>query len=684
MQKNIDPEVIKRVAQLREALHRHSHRYYVLDDPEISDSEYDRMMQELILLETKYPDLSSPDSPTLRVGASPLDKFETAEHSIPMLSLDNGFSDADIFEFDLRVKRSLDTDDTIFYTAEPKLDGVAVELVYENGLLISGSTRGDGFRGELITSNVRTIRSVPMVLVKGGGRKNPSLLEVRGEVFIGKKEFKRLNDRRLDQNLPPFANPRNAAAGSLRQLDSRVTSKRPLEIFFYGIGSVADLDLESHGDTLEALKKFGFRINPHIRSKITIEEAIDCYRNLSERRNLLPYDIDGMVIKVDSLRFQRILGATSRSPRWAIAYKFKAIQETTQIADIEVQVGRTGTLTPVAHLVPVKIGGVTVGRATLHNEDEIKRKDIKIGDTVLVQRAGDVIPEVVKVITSKRTGKERTFNMPLSCPVCDSSVIRSENEAALRCINTSCPAQVKERIKHFASKGAFDIDGLGEKLIEQLVDKDLLFSYADIFQLKEDMLKNLERMGSKSAGNIVREIEDSKRITLHRFIYALGIRHVGEHVAGILANALKSFDKLRCAKSDELVAIDGVGPVVAESIVEFFKKNENQKIVYDMMTSGVQIFQDNADKQDTLAGKIFVLTGTLETLTRSEAKRAIEEAGGKVSGSVSRNTDYLVAGASPGSKLKRAEELGVNIIDEETLKKLMTEGIHQAGIGGQE
>ncbi len=542
MQKNIDPEVIKRVTQLREALHRHSYRYYVLDDPEISDSEYDRMMQELIRLETNYSDLASPDSPTLRVGAPPLDKFETVEHSIPMLSLDNGFSDADIFDFDLRVKRSLDTDETIFYTAEPKLDGVAVELVYENGRLISASTRGDGFSGELITSNVRTIRSVPMVLEKGKGRKNPSLLEVRGEVFIGKKGFKRLNDRRLDRNLPPFANPRNAAAGSLRQLDSRVTAKRSLEIFFYGIGRVADLDLESHGDTLQALQKLGFRINPNIRSKITIEAAIDCYRDLSERRNLLPYDIDGMVIKVDSLRLQRLLGATSRSPRWAIAYKFKALQETTQVLDIAVQVGRTGTLTPVAHLSPVKVGGVTVGRATLHNEDEIRRKDIRIGDTVLVQRAGDVIPEIVKVITSKRTGEERIFKMPLNCPVCNSPVVRAQDEAALRCINISCSAQIKERIKHFASKGAFDIDGLGDKLIEQMVEKGLLFSYADIFRLEEEPLKNLERMGSKSAVNILSAIEKSKRITLSRFLYALGIRHVGEHVAGILARTFGRLD----------------------------------------------------------------------------------------------------------------------------------------------
>jgi len=667
----IDPSIIERVKELRKALHRHNYRYYVLDDPEISDAEYDRMMQELLKLETDFPDLMSPDSPTLRVGAPPLDKFETIEHSLPMLSLENGFNDQDIMEFDRRIKKNLNIDSDIIYTAEPKLDGVAVELVYENGRLITASTRGDGFYGELITSNVRTIRSVPLRLHTDNEKTIPSLLEVRGEVFIAKEAFKSLNSERLDENLPPFANPRNAAAGSLRQLDSKITAKRPLEIFAYGVGRIADLVLESHSDILSALQKLGFRINPHIRPKVTIKEVIDCYRDLNEQRDLLPYDIDGMVIKVDSLDLQRLLGATSRSPRWAMAYKFKAVQETTRIIDIDVQVGRTGTLTPVAHLVPVKIGGVTVSRATLHNEDEIKRKDIKIGDTVLVQRAGDVIPEVVKVVTSKRTGEEKTFNMPLSCPVCDSSVVRSLNEAALRCINTSCSAQVKERIKHFASKGALDIDGLGEKLIEQLVDKDLLFSYADIFRLKEDMLKNLDRMGSKSAANILSAIEESKRVTLSRFLYALGIRNVGEHVAGILAGSFESLKRLIGATPGELVAIDGVGPVVAESIVEFFKKDENRKIIDDMIANGVKIFRDNAHKQDTLAGKIFVLTGILETLTRSEAKRAIEEAGGKVAGSVSRNTDYLVAGASPGSKLKRAQELGVDIIDEQTLMRLM-------------
>ena len=673
MQKNIDPVVIKKVGDLRRALHRHNYLYYVLDDPEISDSEYDRMMQALIELETQYPYLSSPDSPTLRVGAQPLDKFETVEHSVPMLSLDNGFRDSDIIEFDNRIKRNLDTDSEIIYTAEPKLDGVAVELVYENGRLVTASTRGDGFRGELITLNARTIRSVPMLIENGKDKNIPSHLEVRGEVFIRKEGFKRLNDERLDQNLTPFANPRNAAAGSLRQLDSRVTAKRPLEIFFYGIGIVSDLVLESHWDTLYALQKLGFRINPHIRPKITIKEVLDYYRELNEKRHLLPYDIDGVVIKVDSLRLQQLLGATSRSPRWAIAYKFKALQETTQVTDIQVQVGRTGVLTPVAYLVPVNISGAMVGRATLHNEDEIKRKDIRIGDTVLVQRAGDVIPEVVKVIASKRTGKERGFKMPQNCPVCNSSVVRSEDEAALRCINTACSAQVKERIKHFASKSAFDIDGLGDKLIEQLVDKELLFSYADIFRLNEDTLKNLERMGPKSAANIIDAIAKSKQITLTRFIYSLGIRHVGEHVAGILARTFESLEKLISATTDDLKKVEGVGPVVAESIAGFFKQYENRNTVNDIIDGGVWILGEDTRKEGALEGKVLVLTGTLESLTRNQAKKIIEMAGGKITGSVSRNTDYLIAGTSPGSKLKLAKDLGVDIIDEETLRRLIIE-----------
>ena len=670
MRERIDPSVIKKIEDLRKALHRHNYRYYVLDDPEISDSEYDRMMQELIRLETEYPDLSSPDSPTLRVGAPPLDKFDSVEHSIPMLSLDNGFNDSDVIDFDLRIKKNLGTDRDIIYTAEPKLDGVAVELVYENGRLVSASTRGDGFKGELITSNVRTIPWVPMVLESKKDKTIPSRLEARGEVFIRKQAFKRLNEERLRENLPPFANPRNAAAGSLRQLDSRITAKRPLEIFFYGIGVVTDFVMQSHADTLTALQELGFRVNPHIRSKITIKEVLDYYRDLTEKRHVLPYDIDGVVVKVDDLGLQQLLGATSRSPRWAIAYKFKALQETTRVTGIEVQVGRTGVLTPVAHLVPVNIGGANVSRATLHNEDEIKRKDIRIGDTVLVQRAGDVIPEVVKVIASQRTGTEKEFNMPHYCPVCNSSVVRAEDEAALRCINTACPAQVKERIKHFASKGAFDMEGLGDKLVEQLVDKKLLFSYADIFRLNKDTLKNLERMGAKSAENIMEAIEKSKQITLARFIYSLGIRHVGEHVAGILATTFGSLERLMGATADDLVDVDGVGPVVAKSIESFFKQDENRNAVNDIMDAGVRILGESPRKQRLLEGKVFVLTGTLETLTRSQAKKIIETAGGKVTGSVSRNTDYVVAGSSPGSKLQRATELGVPIIDEETLKRL--------------
>ena len=673
MQKHVNPAIIKKVEALRQALHRHNYRYYVLDDPEISDSEYDRIMQELIELEAAYPDLSSPDSPTLRVGAPPLDKFETVAHSLPMLSLDNGFNDTDIIEFDRRIKKNLLTDDDIIYTAEPKLDGVAVELIYENGRLVTASTRGDGINGENITSNVRTIRSVPMLIENGKDKSIPTLIEVRGEVFINLEGFRRLNDERLDQNLHPFANPRNAAAGSLRQLDSRITAQRPLEMFFHGVGIVADLVLESHWELLQTLRNLGFRINPLIKPKATIEEVLDYYRELVEKRHQLPYDIDGMVIKVDSLIVQRHLGATSRSPRWAIAYKFKALQETTRVTNIEVQVGRTGALTPVAHLVPVIIGGAKVSRATLHNEDEIKRKDVRIGDTVLVQRAGDVIPEVVKVIDLKRTGEEKTFKMPLKCPVCNASVFRAEDEAALRCINNACPAQVKERIKHFASKGAFDIDGLGDKLVEQLVDKGLLFSYADIFRLNEDALENLERMGPKSAENIIAAISKSKQITLNRFLYGLGIRHVGEHVAFILANTYESLGKLFRTTTDDLKAFEGIGPVVAESVVNFFKQDENLQAVNDIIAGGVQILWEDNKKEGPMKGKVFVLTGTLENMTRSEAKKVIEEAGGKISSSVSRNTDYLIAGSSPGSKLKHAKDLGIEIIDETTLRQLMIE-----------
>jgi DNA ligase (NAD+) len=668
----IDPEIIDRIRSLRKTLHQHNHRYYVLDDPEISDAEYDRLMRELIQIEADYPDLASPDSPSSRVGAPPLAKFDTIAHTIPMLSLDNGFADDDILSFDKRVKRHLNLESEIVYTAEPKMDGVAVELVYVNGRLSAASTRGDGFRGEVITANVKTIRAVPIVMRLVDQSVMPSRLEVRGEVFIGIEPFKNWNSERIDQGLPPYANPRNAAAGSLRQLDSKITASRPLEIFFYGVGLVEGYESESHWELLQALQNWGFRINPLIRPRITIDTVLQYHRELSEQRHRLPYDIDGMVVKVDSLSLQRQLGATSRSPRWAIAYKFEAIQETTVLENIEIQVGRTGVLTPVAHLKPVKVAGVTVSRATLHNEDEIEKKDVRIGDTVLVQRAGDVIPEVVKVIRSKRTGAEAHFTMPDHCPVCGSDVVRIEGEAATRCINSSCSAQVKERIKHFASKGALDIDGLGDKLVDQLVDKGLMTSFADLFKLKRETLAGLERMGEKSAENLVNAIEASKRVHFARFLYALGIRHAGEHVALLLAENFGSLEELVGCSQEDLEKIEGIGPVVADSISGFFKQATNLSNIRSLLDNGVQIVFEAGKKTGPCEGKTFVLTGTLKDMTRRQAKEMITAAGGKVSGSVSRNTDFVVAGESPGSKLTKAQELGIKVIDEAGLKELLS------------
>ena len=588
-----------------------------------------------------------------------------------MLSLDNGFSDEDILDFDRRVKRHLDKESPILYTAEPKLDGVAVELIYENGKLVTASTRGDGLTGEVITTNVKTIKAVPLVMQTDALPPIPSKLEIRGEVFIRLDAFRKFNEERVEQELPPFANPRNAAAGSLRQLDSKITATRPLEVFFYGIGSIEDLAFESHWALLKTLKNWGFRINPLVRPTIRIKEVLNYYRDLSEKRHQLPYDIDGVVVKVDHMTLQQRLGATSRSPRWAIAYKFKAIQETTALEAIEVQVGRTGVLTPVAHLKPVNVGGVVVSRATLHNEDEIEKKEIRIGDKVLVQRAGDVIPEIVKVIVSKRDGNEILFKMPKNCPVCDSPVVRMAGEAATRCINSSCSAQIKERIKHFASKRAFDIDGLGDKLVDQLVEENLLSSFADIFSLKAETIENLERMGAKSANNLVNAIEQSKSIEFARFLYALGIRHAGEHVSALLADHFPDLHTLLKGSREELEAIEGIGPIVADSVVNYFKQTRNQRLIQQILDGGVKLETTGPKKTGRLKDTVFVLTGTLQGFTRSQAKERIKAAGGKVSGSVSRNTDYLVTGESPGSKLNKAKELGVKIIDEARLKKLL-------------
>jgi DNA ligase (NAD+) len=667
MSKAMNENIQKKVGELREALHQHNHLYYVLDEPEISDAEYDRLMQELIALETAYPELIVPDSPTQRIGALPLEKFETVAHTIPMLSLENAFDEEEVLAFDQRVRRFLKTDLPLLYTAEPKTDGVAVELVYENGRLVEASTRGDGYTGELITQNIRTIKTVPLTLFNNYSVAVPSRLEVRGEVFIPVEAFKQLNKERLDKGESPFANPRNAAAGSLRQLDSRITAKRPLDIFCYGVGMVSTMsgrEFTSHWEILQVLRTLGFRVNPHIKPRARIEDVLVFYRGLVGRRHEFSYEMDGIVIKVDDLVLQRRLGEKSRSPRWALAHKFPATQESTRVLKIDVQVGRTGALTPVAHLEPVSVGGVTVSRATLHNEDEIKKKDIRMGDIVLIQRAGDVIPEVVKVITTKRTGVEQSFKMPATCPVCGTDVVRLKGEAASRCVNANCRAQVKERIKHFASKGAFDIDGLGDKLLSQLVDEDLLKSYADIFFLQRATLADLERMGEKSAQNLMEAIAKSKKISLARFVYALGIRHVGEYTAQVLARRFTTIEALMSVSKEELEALTGIGPQISESVRVFFDNSENQRNIKRMLQAGVMFETDEALSNELLAGKTFVLTGSLETMVRAEAKTRIEALGGKVGTSVSPNTTYVVAGKDPGSKLDKAKAIGVRVLSE--------------------
>jgi DNA ligase (NAD+) len=669
MQENVK----KRIAELRESLHRHNYLYYVLDEPEVSDAEYDRLMRELTALETAHPGLITPDSPTQRVGAPPLEKFETVPHTVPMLSLENAFNEKEVLAFDQRVRRFLKTEAPVLYTAEPKLDGVAVEMLYEHGRLVEASTRGDGYTGELITANIKTIKTIPLVLFDAVSGAVPARIEVRGEVFIPVKGFKALNQERLEKGEPPFANPRNAAAGSLRQLDSKITAQRPLEIFCYGVGVVTDLEFTSHWEILQALKALGCRVSPDIRPRAPLEGVLDYYRDLLERRHELPYETDGIVIKVDDITLQRRLGEKSRSPRWALAWKFPATQETTRVLDIDVQVGRTGALTPVAHLEPVSVGGVTVSRATLHNEDEIKKKDIRIGDTVLIQRAGDVIPEVVKVIATKRRGKERPFRMPAVCPVCSSQVLRLEGEAVWRCVNASCPAQVKERIRHFASKGAFDIDGMGDKLVGQLVDKGLLKSYTDLFSLDKKTLAGLERMGKKSAENVSDAITRSKHITLARFIYALGIRHVGEHIAQVLARKFKALGALMSARAEALMAIDEIGPQVSQSVRAFFDNSENESNIERMLRAGVTFVTEGAvAHKQSLAGMTIVLTGGLESMTRTQAKDRIEALGGKVSASVSPRTTYVVVGKDPGTKLDKAKEMGVRILDERAFLDLLS------------
>jgi len=659
----------KEIEKLRREINYHNYRYYVLDSPVISDQEYDRLMRRLEELEKLYPELVTPDSPTQKVGAPPREEFGTVTHSVPMLSLQNAFSEEEVIEFDRRIKRLLGTN-KVDYVAEPKIDGLAVEVVYRDGVYVQGSTRGDGYVGEDVTENLRTIRSLPLRLIETK-LPIPSLLEVRGEVYMSKKDFAELNRRREQQGEPLFANPRNAAAGSVRQLDPSVTASRKLNIFVYAVGRVEGIEFSRHSEVLDAFKSWGLRVNREIEICPSIEKAIEYHRHLEARRKDLDYEIDGIVLKVDRLDLQAELGEISRSPRWAIAYKFEPEQATTVIKDIIVQVGRTGALTPVAVMEPVHVGGVEVKRATLHNQDEIDRKDVRIGDTVIIQRAGDVIPEVVAVVKEKRTGKEKKFRIPDKCPVCGAEVYKDPDEAVSRCTNISCPARIKQSIKHFASKGAMDIEGLGSKLIDQLVDQGLVQTVSDIYHLKKSDLVNLERLAEKSAQNILDAIEKSKQTTLPRLIYALGMRHVGEHVARVLAESFPSIEALEKASLDELTSIREIGPKVAESIYKFFRQKQNQKVIKDLLASGVRFAQPRR-KGAKLEGKVFVFTGALQDFKRSEAKKIVEDLGGRVASSVSKKVDYVVVGEDPGSKLEEAKRLGIQTIDEATFKKIIS------------
>lgn len=662
--------------KLRRELTEHSYRYHVLDDPVIDDQTYDMMLRQLIDIEAQYPELVSEDSPTRRIGAPPLTAFDTAPHSVPMLSLDNAFNDQEILDFHARCLKTSGAN-TLTYTAEPKLDGLAVELTYENGVLVLATTRGDGYIGEVITENIRTIKSVPLRLMDNKTTV-PDFIEVRGEVIIRHKDFEMLNQRRLDKGEPVFANPRNAAAGSLRQLDSKITAQRPLTIVVYGVGVVRGLVFSTQALMLECLSDLGFPVSPLIKKGISIQQVLENFNFLETLRPELAYDIDGMVIKVDDILIQQLLGEKIKSPRWAIAYKFPAMEKTSKILDITVQVGRTGTLTPVAELAPVNIGGVTVSRATLHNADEIERKDIRINDTALITRAGDVIPKVVKIIPEARTGEERVFTMPDSCPVCGSRVRRLEGEAAVKCINAGCSAQIKERIRHFVSKKAFDMDGLGKKLVEQLVEQKLVNSFADLFHLDRDTLAGLERMGLKSADNIIAAIEQSKTISFARFIFALGIDHTGEHAARLLAQKFADLDALMTAEIQTISAIHGMGETTAGAVTGFFSIEENIKTVKKLLDAGVCITNDlygeGDEKDNPFNGKSIVLTGSFEAMTRDQAKAKLLALGAKVTGSVSKKTDIVIAGSKAGSKLTKAEALGITVWDEARLIELIGGG----------
>ncbi|MEH7581753.1 NAD-dependent DNA ligase LigA [Priestia megaterium] len=657
-----------RVQELRDLLNQYGYEYYVLDQPSVPDAEYDKLMNELIEIEESFPELKTADSPTQRIGGQVLDAFEKVQHQTSMLSLGNAFNEEDLRDFDRRVRQAVG--DEFSYVCELKIDGLAVSLRYEDGYLVLGATRGDGTTGENITENLKTIRSIPLRI------KEPLSMEVRGEAFMPRKSFEALNEAKMERDEVPFANPRNAAAGSLRQLDPKIAAKRNLDIFVYAMTDTGELEIDSHSESLNLLDELGFKTNKERQTCETIDDVIAYIESWQTQRPELSYDIDGIVVKVDSFDQQAELGTTAKSPRWAIAYKFPAEEVVTKLVNIELTVGRTGVITPTAILEPVQVAGTTVQRASLHNEDLIREKDIRIGDYVVVKKAGDIIPEVVNVIEEKRTGEEQEFTMPTYCPECESELVRLEGEVALRCINPSCPAQIREGLIHFVSRNAMNIDGLGEKVISQLFREQLIKDVADIYTLTKQQLIELERMGEKSADNLIAAIETSKENSLERLLFGLGIRHVGAKAAKTLAQHFETIDKLTKATYDELVAINEIGAKMADAIVAYFTQEEVQELIHELKEYGVNLTYkgpklvsvENVDS--VFAGKTVVLTGKLEQLSRNEAKAQIEALGGKVTGSVSKKTDLVVAGEEAGSKLIKANELEIEVWDE---ARLLTE-----------
>ncbi len=674
MGREIPKSVVEEVERLRKEIAYHDYRYYILNDPIITDAEYDKLMLRLKELEAKYPELITPDSPTQRVGGAPAPEFKKVRHEEPMLSLDNAFSREDLIAFDQRVKR-WSGEDSIEYVAEHKIDGVSVSLVYEDGIFVLGATRGDGVVGEDVTANLRTIKTLPLRLIKElSGR-----LEVRGEVFMTKEEFARINKEREEEGLPLFANPRNAAAGSLRQLDPKITASRALDIFVYYLVNPEKWGISTHWDALEFIKSLGFKINPYSRLCRNLDEVWKYCEEWEKKKGSLSYAVDGVVLKVNRIDLWRKLGATSKSPRWAIAFKFPPEEAITRVLNIVVNVGRTGVLTPVAILEPVHLEGTIVKRASLHNEDEIRRKDVRIGDWVIVRKAGEIIPEIVKVIKERRTGNEIEFKMPEKCPVCGASVVRPEGEVAYRCIGVNCPAQLKERIRHFASRDAMDIRGLGPAIIEQLVEKKLVRDLADIYYLTYDDLLSLERMGPKSASNLLKAIRDSKNRPLANLIFGLGIRYVGKVIAKILAEHFDTLDDLANASYSELVLIEGIGDKVARSIVGFFKEPQTISLIEKLRKAGVNLGKKIVKeeiKDNFFKGKKVVFTGELESFTRSEASKLLESLGAQVLNSVSKKVDLVIVGENPGSKYQKALSLGIRIMrEDEFIDKLREAGV---------